>query len=146
MQLPLITLAALLWVNCCCVAEPARTVVIELERPFSLKPGEVASLPDAGLRVGFDGVTADSRCPKGEQCFRAGEAILRLWSEQPASARQVLELRTDPPGARRAAVGLRTLHLLRLDPYPVSGKSIRPGDYAALLSLGADGDAPEAER
>lgn len=142
----MITLAALLLVNCGCVAESVHAVAMELGHPFSLKLGEVASLPEQGLRIGFDGVIADSRCPKGEQCIRAGEAVLRLWVEQPAGARRSLELRTEPPDARRAAVGSRTLHLLRLDPYPVSGRPIRPADYAALLSLVADGNPPQAER
>ena len=73
--------ASLVW-TACSVADPAQPVYFELEKNFSLRAGESAQTRDGALRIGFDGVTADSRCPKGEQCVRAGEVSVRVWVQQ----------------------------------------------------------------
>src|SRR5262245_2914355 len=44
----------------------------ELGRPFEMKPDEVVAIQ--GLRITFEGVADDSRCPTGAQCVWAGDA------------------------------------------------------------------------
>ncbi len=122
-------------------AEPVRATP---GQAFSLKIGESARSDDGALVIGFEGVTADSRCPKGEQCFWAGDATVRVWTQQSGGPRQTHELHTarPAPGAGNApeVAGLR---LVRLDPTPITGKSIVAGDYRATLVLDG-GDAPGA--
>jgi hypothetical protein len=44
----------------------------ELGRPFDVKPAETVTIQ--GLRITFEGVSEDSRCPTGAQCMWAGDA------------------------------------------------------------------------
>lgn len=44
-----------------------------LGQPLVLAPGEQVKLPDSTL-LRYLGVSADSRCPPGAQCVRAGDA------------------------------------------------------------------------
>ncbi|MCE4539128.1 hypothetical protein LXT12_17900 [Pelomonas sp. P7] len=114
-------------------------------KPFSLRAGASVRLPAQGLRIGFDGVTADSRCPKGEQCIVAGDATVRLWWQHEGGPRQALELHTDARAQRSAPVGELDLVLLSLTPEPVTGKATDRRAYEATLRLG-DGAAGKAER
>jgi hypothetical protein len=129
-----IVAASLGW-TACSSAGPAVPASIELDQVFSLKVGEWAHAFGDGVRVGFDAVTADSRCPRGEQCVVAGSATVRMWLQQGAGPAQRLELLT-ASGARQAVVarGLE-LRLIRLEPYPISGKPIAAADHVATLTL-----------
>lgn len=141
--LTVITLAA---AAACSMAETQPGVTFDAGTAFQLKPGQVAALRDGRLRLGFDAVTGDSRCPKGEKCVWAGDATLRLWIEPRGGAREMRELHTSPRGAQALPVLGQELRLLALDPYPVSGKAIAPADYVATLSLAAPAPAAAPER
>ncbi len=125
----------------CSAAGPAAPVPIELGKAFSLKAGASAQTGDAVLRVGFDGVTADSRCPKGERCIRAGDAAARVWLQRGSDPKERRELRTEPEAAQRVNVLGHELHLVRLDPYPSAGKATEAADYVATLTLDRGGGA-----
>jgi len=119
----------------CGVAATAQPVVIELGRNFSLRTGESAATREAALRVGFDGVTADSRCPKGEKCIWAGDATTRVWIQQGSGPRETRDLHAALGAVQAMSVPGYELRLVRLDPYPVSGKPIESRDYTATLML-----------
>ena len=133
----------LVW-TACSVAGPAGPAVFDAGQNFSLRVGESARSREGGLQVGFEGVSADSRCPKGVQCVWAGDAIVRVWLQQGAGPRQLRTLHT-AAGASQATSALdHELRLVRLDPTPVAGKALAPDGYVATLVLnrGASG-APE---
>lgn len=118
------------------MTEPARLGQMEVGKDFSLKVGASAQTADAALQIGFEAVTGDSRCPKGEQCIRAGDATVRIWVQQGSGPRQSRELRTAPgPGQAVRVRQDRELRLLRLEPYPVTGRSIAAADYVATFAL-----------
>jgi len=144
MKLAAVTaLATLMW-TACTVAGPLPPAPVELGQPFALKIGESAHFAGQALRVGFAGVVADSRCPKGEHCVWAGDATVRVWLQQGAEQKQSLELHTAVGAAQAARVGNHELRLLRLDPYPVSGRDIASAEQLATLALSpATGAAPE---
>ena len=102
---------------------------------FTLRPGQVAQTADQALRVGFTGVAADSRCPKGEQCVVAGHATVRVWMQQGTGAQQAGELRTAPARAQTLRLFNHALRLVALEPYPVTGQAMAPGSYLARFSL-----------
>lgn len=138
MRHALTILAASLACAACSLAGPTSPPVpIEPGRPFSLRVGQTGQTRDAGLRIGFEGVSADSRCPQGERCVWAGEAVLRVWLQQGSASRQLHELHSAPGAAPPLLVAGQELRVLRLDPYPVSGRTIAPGDYVATLQLSA---------
>lgn len=109
-------------------APPAQPV--QPGQAFSLRVGEVATA--GSLRLGLDAVLSDSRCPKGERCITAGDARVRVWLQQGAGPRMSRELVLAPSDARGAG---EVVQLLRLEPYPVSGRATAPGAYVATLVL-----------
>jgi len=112
-------------------------------QPVVLRPGETAVSADGSWRIGFDTVTSDSRCPRGERCVWAGEATVSAWVQAGTGPRRLVELRSSGTGASAAGVG-QALRLLRLEPYPVSGRQVAPGAYTATLLLApAASAAPE---
>lgn len=138
--------ASLAW-TACSLAGIDRPVNIEPGKDFNLKPGQSALAPGANWRVGFEGVTADSRCPKGERCVWAGDATVRVSLQQASGPKQMAELHT----AQGAVQSVRMLgvevRLLRLEPYPVSGKTLTSQDYVATLTVPlAPSPAAAAER
>lgn len=131
--------AALLCTACSApgIAGPA-SQAIEPERPFSLRPGGTAQWAGTGLQLGFDGVTADSRCPRGEQCVWAGDATVRVWWQRRGSSREVHELHMAgaPRTARVGELELELeLRLVALEPSPISGRPIPAQAYVATLVL-----------
>lgn len=125
------------------LAQPKEVV---LGQNFELRPGEIAPVPAARLRVGFDAVVNDSRCPKGEQCIRAGEATIRVWLQKGSEARDVHEVRTTEADNTASFAEGYTLRLLRLDPYPVAGRTTRPSDYVATLVVTSGASPSDAVR
>ncbi|MBL0148431.1 MAG: hypothetical protein IPP87_06735 [Ideonella sp.] len=135
MRLAAATITASLAWAACSSAGPARPVPIELGTAFSLRAGESTQTLGGALRVGFEGVSVDSRCPKGEQCVWAGDATARVWLQQGGGAKDVRELHT-ASGAAQAATALgHRLRLVRLEPYPVTGRVIVKEDYVVTLML-----------
>ena len=99
----------------------------------TLAVGESASL-DGGLSVKFLRVAEDSRCPKGEQCIRAGNARVELEVRSGAEPERSIVLNTTE-GETEAEVGRRVLRLDGLAPVPVSGRTISTENYRLTLSV-----------
>jgi len=137
-------LSSLAWAGCS-MAAADRPLQIELGQRFSLKMGEVAQTRDGAWRVGFEGVSADSRCPKGEQCVWAGDATARVWLQAGAAPREARELHTMPGRAPASSAPGPELRLLQLDPYPVTAKMPVQSDYVLTLML-SPAAAPQADR
>ena len=130
-------IAAIALVSCSCVAfgcaahpaQPSRP----LGQPFELKVGTSAVLAD-GLRLTFERVRADSRCPLDALCIQAGEAIVVLTLAQSAAAQVEQELRTTPALSEASYLSY-LIKLVALAPYPRSTQPIRPEDYVATLTV-----------
>lgn len=135
MRLAAVTITASLAWAACSVAGPAGPVLIELGKAFHLRAGQFAQTREAGLRVGFEGATSDSRCPKGEQCVWAGDATVRVWLQQGLGPKEPRELRAASGAAQVASALGHDLRLVRLDPYPLAGKAIASSDYVVTLTL-----------
>lgn len=82
-------------------------------QPVTLQNGERIALPgDAALR--YIGVTADSRCPPGMQCIRAGDADV-AFELTPAGAAAPVAIGLNLPKSPAATVGEWQLRLLSLE-------------------------------
>jgi hypothetical protein len=103
-----------------------------LDQAFTLKAGASAILDTENLRVEFDSVLSDSRCPRGAQCITAGEAVVRVWLSKAPTPRESRELKTTP-NAAEAVYGAYRIRLVTLDPYPTADRTIRPSDYVVTL-------------
>lgn len=110
-------------------AQPSRP----LGQPFELHAGTSAIVDDR-LRVMFERVRSDSRCPLDALCIQAGEAIVVLTLLQPAAAQVEQELRTTP-GFSETSFDSYLIRLVALAPYPRSTSQIRPEEYIATLTV-----------
>jgi hypothetical protein len=52
---------------------------VALGESFQLNVGESVQIEAEALQIGFEDVSGDSRCPKGEQCIWEGDATVRVW-------------------------------------------------------------------
>lgn len=103
--------------------------------PFDLRIGESALTTD-DVRIRFDAVRSDSRCPMDAICVRAGEAVIALTLARVGEIPVGRELDTTP--ARSSTTFLNfTITLTSLQPYPRSDRQIRPADYVATFVVRA---------
>jgi hypothetical protein len=138
-------LSMLAWAAACSMAGPDRPLQMALGERFSLKVGQSAQTRDGAWRVGFEGVGADSRCPKGEQCVWAGDATVRVWLQSGSGPRAARELHTAPALAQATRVPGHELRLVLLEPYPVAARLPVMADYVATLTF-SQAAAPVADR
>ena len=115
-----------------CATNPPQPSV-PLGQPFELRLGTSATLPD-GLKVTFDTVKSDSRCPSDAICVWAGEAVVALTLSQSAGGQVQRELRTTA-GASETLYLTYVVKLAALAPYPRSAQQIRPEDYVATFTV-----------
>ena len=99
--------------------------------PFDVKVGSTATLDD-GLRIRFDAVRADSRCPMDAQCIRAGEAIITVSMTMSKGSPETREMRTDATGSKITYAD-HSIELTALAPYPRSTQTIEPREYVATF-------------
>jgi hypothetical protein len=112
------------------IASP-QTAAPELGRPFEIRAAEVVTI--VGLRIGFEGVSEDSRCPTGAQCVWAGDAAATFALEKPPAAAQQRTLHTNGRFEQQTAYHDFDIRLEDIKPYPKEGVEIAPGDYRATL-------------
>jgi hypothetical protein len=123
----------------CQVTQKAHADPIEstADQPFTLHGGQEATLSDQDLRVRFDDVLEDSRCPTEVECVWTGQARITVSVQQHESDPTTVEFNTNPaPGQTREStlVGAYTIELQSLEPYPrTPDESIPLEDYAATL-------------
>lgn len=115
-----------------CLSESATAPRGPVNAEVTLAPGETASIEGAGLRLRFEGVTGDSRCPADAVCVLGGDAIVRI-VVNPGSGERGYDLHT----GSMAPVQHEdlTIALVRLEPYPFSSRTIRPEEYRATLRV-----------
>ena len=118
----------LLLAGCTSPTQPDR---VPKNEPFDLRIGESALTTD-DVRIRFDTVRSDSRCPMDALCVRAGEAVIALTVSSVGEIPVGRELDTTP--ARSSTTFLHyTITLSSLQPYPRSDRQIRPEDYVATF-------------
>ena len=99
---------------------------------FTLAPGETASVEGRGVRLRFEGVTGDSRCPADAVCIQGGDAIVKVAASGDGGP-VMLDLHTGDSSRASATYGSVEVTLVELQPYPFSSRTIAPGDYRATL-------------
>ena len=103
--------------------------------PFILRVGQEALISGEGLRLRFDEVVEDSRCPLGALCVWAGQGVITLTIEGPDGAAGTLQLSTLPPNDATTFLKQYDIRLQALTPYPASDEGISAGEYRATLLI-----------
>jgi len=106
-----------------------------VENELVLQYGESKNLPREDIRVTFEKVLEDSRCPVGVTCVWEGNAKIRLALLE-LDIGSVGELNSnrkiDPDSLVFAGY---TIRIKSLDPYPIDGVSIDSMDYRVTLTF-----------
>ncbi|MGH8252304.1 MAG: hypothetical protein ACREVI_16695 [Steroidobacteraceae bacterium] len=126
---------ALLASACDCAAESAGTSAGAAGGEVRLQAGQSTTMESPAMKLTFEGVESDSRCPKGEACIWEGDAVLRL-TVTSATAAQAFELHTSPrQGPDAAGYDGWSIRLVALEPLPVTGRAIAREAYVATLHV-----------
>lgn len=109
----------------------------ELGKPFELKAGEFATVGGAGLKVGFQGVSEDSRCPVNVQCVWEGDAAVEVTLEKPPATKATRILHTSARNPRETVYEGLKVRLKDLAPLPKEGATLDAREYRATLVVEA---------
>ncbi|MEN4450220.1 hypothetical protein [Mycobacterium sp. SM3041] len=112
------------------------TATAQLGHEFVLAGGQSAIVDGAGLRLKFDRVLDDSRCPKRVSCVWTGAARIAVVVTPDGQQPTTLEFDTNPaPGRTHLTdtVGGYIVELRSLDPYPETPGTIALTDYRATM-------------
>ncbi len=124
----------LLLLGCAGSGESGRSV--GLGEAFTLKPGESVRVGDH-LRLTFEKVTEDSRCPVGVECVSEGNARVHLEYISPDHPPLGIFLNTMRSLTRDTTVQRYHIALVSLVPQPRSGVTMKPEEYRAELVVKA---------
>jgi hypothetical protein len=118
-----------------CSTAGSGTIKASLGKEFALPVGQTASISGEDLQIKFEAVTADSRCSKGLECIRAGEAKCQV---QLTSNREISEEIIEDTGGQTGYSQTTFFNYkasFRVEPYPEAGKRIASNDYRLLMTV-----------
>jgi hypothetical protein len=110
-----------------CADGPTASADVALGVEFALAPGKAALAGDDGLRVSFESVTEDSRCPMDAICIQAGRVVVAV----SASRGQAWPFSLSPGDA--VVTDRYRLRLVRVEPYPSAAEPIPASAYRATF-------------
>ena len=142
-----LALAALLLTAACRSPEPNapvlavdQTVAATAGAEVTLAVGETVEVSGVNLRVRFNRVLGDSRCPTnaGVMCVWAGSVVVEVQGG-PITGRQFLETRRleTMPGRDSTAIAGQPIRLVRVSPEKTSLADIPAESYRIVLQVGA---------
>ena len=106
-----------------------------LGEEFSLSVGQSAVIAGEDLKIMFEEIVEDSRCPKDVECIWEGRAIIAL---QITEADASHDITLTEPGLNEQYSGetyKKYQFSFRLEPYPVEGKMISKDAYRLLMII-----------
>jgi hypothetical protein len=115
-------------------ARPTGEIKANIGEKFSLAIGQVVSITGENLKIRFNEVTADSRCPQGVQCIWAGEASSLI--EITYSGSTYSKTLTQPGSSEPPQTEFQQYEItFDLQPYPQKGIKIESKDYRLQLEI-----------
>jgi hypothetical protein len=107
----------------------------------TLRPGQVTAVASTPLRIGFERVAADSRCPSTALCITSGDALVvfNVSIDGRAGGEVALRTRGGTTGDQLSiVVGGYELAVAGLQPYPETTTPIPQADYRVTVSVVRD--------
>jgi len=131
----LLALAALACSSKTRVGSPtaARANSVTTDQEFELGPGQSALMGPEPLKITFEKVTADSRCPPEVQCVWEGDAVARVTAATGTQTPASYELHTNTGFATQVDHGAYRIRLTAVAPGPHAGVTIDPAAYVITL-------------
>lgn len=116
-----------------CSASADHAIDATLAKDFQLRVGESAMVRSEKVQIGFESVSSDSRCGKGEVCVWQGDAVVRIWMQGPGEEKVAHVLHTALRESNSANYKQYSVRLVAVLPPAIAGKSIAQSDYVAIL-------------
>jgi len=109
-------------------------VKASLGQEFSLRIGQTAQIENEQLSIQFKGISGDSRCPRGVQCFWAGDVKCDVVITYKGSSSNITLTQS---GADQSAEETYNEYRLifSVQPYPEAGKQISTAEYRLKLTV-----------
>jgi hypothetical protein len=107
----------------------------------TLRPGQVTAVASTPLRIGFERVASDSRCPSTALCIQSGDALVVFSVSVGDQGGAEIRLRTTGGAIGQdliAEVAGYELSIAGLQPYPETTTPIPSGDYRVTVSIARD--------
>jgi hypothetical protein len=110
-------------------------VQFKLNETFELMPGQTMACEGSDLQLTFVEVKDDSRCPKGVDCIRAGEAHVIVKVTGASTEEVTLEIGAGQQTNPSQFTNSYQIQATALEPYPEDGKKTEPADYRLSLRV-----------
>lgn len=104
-----------------------------VDTQVTLGPGQTANVPDAAIRLHFQQVVNDSRCPGDVLCITGGDALVRIDVQSATGDETTYDLHTATMQPVRH--NELTIALVELNPYPFLSRPISPDQYRATFRI-----------
>ncbi|MSR22573.1 MAG: hypothetical protein EXR92_03365 [Gemmatimonadetes bacterium] len=120
----------------CAGASPAESVILTapVDSLVTLRLGQIVQIAGGPLRIRFEGVTSDSRCPTNVVCVWEGDATVHLRVAAGEGEGSAVELHTSLDPRSHVTAGYR-ITLEELGPAPQSGAPISQAGYSAGIRV-----------
>jgi hypothetical protein len=118
-----------------CATQPDDSVAADLDTTFELRVGQSAIIAAEDLAIGFEGVSSDSRCGKGDTCIWEGDAVVEISLQLAGTGKTNHPLHTNGRFANSVLFQGFSVRLVALLPQPVSGQDPAAADYVAMIQV-----------
>lgn len=108
---------------------------VVLGRNFKVRYGNEVTVKGHNLKVKFDAVLDDSRCPSDVTCVWGGDAKVVINVRQANAKASKIELHTATQLGQAGKYKQYVIKLVALDPYPKTSVKVKPSDYVATLLI-----------
>jgi hypothetical protein len=108
---------------------------------MEIRIGSSATLSD-NVKIGFEDVLNDSRCPADAMCVWEGKADLSFWLQRPGLEKQYFKCpiygyvhKNDTTRQKSINVQTYKITVMQLDPYPEIVNPIIKSNYTATIKI-----------
>jgi len=107
---------------------------VKFDSPFKMTQKKGVEFENDDLKILFDKITEESRCPEGTTCVWEGQVKVQLTVKTKGGSQQVEIIRKGKQKENvMEKVGNHTIYLMAVNPYPKSGEKISQEDYRISL-------------
>jgi hypothetical protein len=106
-----------------------------LEREFKIKYSQELTVKGQGLKVKFDSLLEDSRCPTDVKCVWEGDAKILISVRRASAKESKMELHTNGRFSQAGKYRQYVIKLVTLSPYPRTSVKTKQSDYVATLLI-----------
>lgn len=110
-------------------------VAVSVPDSVFVSVNEMLTLENVDLKITFDSVLTDSRCPLGVQCVWEGNAEIQFDLLLENSVQHIIKLNTNPTFRQDTVIHGVSIRLIELKPYPVYNEEQKYSDYKAKLLI-----------